>query len=369
MEGDKDKQSFVVQAEDGRKFMMVIRGDLNKLPVEKIKRYLRSYGVPDGQSLTYNGKALTDEMLGEDFGLAAGAVLRLWSSTPLPPVLNAQQTVAESLGVDVEGRQRQREYEERMSRATRAPPPPPVTSDMSDLLTPAQRFARMTLGAGADGGTSPAATVRSNPAYVPSTLRNDGSISSSIIESHHPLNSKIVSLEDENARLRRDLEALKFELDKKKPGPPSESLLLNAKANLHELGKELGLHLSLDQNLTCVVGSDERNTLLVTFDAATERLYIYSTILSFIPEDAATRLKLFETLLDGALLGRDMAGGGCGVSLQSGIIMMSTSIQLANCDQYALKAAIPGFVESLVRWRNVAAEICASNGQSPPRKR
>ena len=305
----------------------------------------------------------------------------------MPLSVNTQQTVSDSLAVDVEGRQRQREYEERLSRTTRAPPPPPTAgaADLSDL-TPALRFARMTHGQDA---TSPSTSYRGGQgptaAYTPggtssvvlqnpTTSRFDSTSfnhanSSSVIESHHPLHAKIASLEDENSRLRRDLETLKFELDRKKPGPPSESLLLNAKSNLHELGKELGLHLSLDQNLTCVVGSDERNTILVTFDAATERLYVYSTILSFIPEDAQTRLKLFETLLDGALLGRDMSGGGCGLSLQSGIIMMSTSIQLGHCDQYALKNTVPGFVEALVRWRNVAAEICASNGQSPPRKR
>lgn len=348
MSADTDKQSFMVQAEDGRKFKMVIRGDLAKIPVEKIRRYLKAYGVPDGQTLTFDGYVLTDDMLGEDFGLQANSVLKLWSQAPPTSRIQATMEAASDLAIDVEGRQRQQQYEDNM-RQQQGFDRPSRAAPIATSPVPAR-------SAPPFGGTP--TQSRHESAAAATSSYHSTQLPSAAAASHHPLQQQVQQLELDNSRLRREVDALKLELEAKRLAPqPVESLLANAKANLIELGKELGMHLALDQSLTCAIGNDERHTILVTFDPPTERLYVYSTLLSFIPDDARLRLTLFEALLDGALLGRDVAGGGIGASVQSGVIMMATSLPLRHCGPGALRELVPVFIESLVRWRGVVAEI------------
>jgi hypothetical protein len=136
---------------------------------------------------------------------------------------------------------------------------------------------------------------------------------------------------------------------------------LLASENLAVLAQELGVpRLDLDDNNTCVVSVDDKYTLLVTFDAATERLYLYSTLTTFIPKDPQVKLKLYELLLEGSLLGRDMCGGGVGASLKNDFVLMSTSIYLPKAQPTSLKSVVPLFVESLIRWRSRVREFLRS---------
>lgn len=123
--------------------------------------------------------------------------------------------------------------------------------------------------------------------------------------------------------------------------------------NLSLLAQDLGVpRLELDDNNTCVVSVDDKYTLLVTFDAGTERLYLYSTLTTFIPKDPAVKLKLYEFLLEGSLLGREMCGGGVGASVKNDFILMSTSIYLPKASPMSLRSTVPLFVDALVKWRN-----------------
>lgn len=372
---DPEKQAFLVQAEDGRKFKMVIRGDLSKIPVEKIKRYLKAYGVPDGQTLMHEGRILTDDMYGADFGLTTNSVLKLASGD----MSRGLEEPHRHLEVDVEGRQRQLAHEEEQRLTSSA-----VASSRQlggahtnsyTSYSSAHSVAGLQEWPRRNAPDAPAALSSPGPSYSApfgtpyQTYRGAAAqhqtSSGGVTElraatsgsSEHPLQQQVTHLESDNHKLRREVESLKLELESKRSSVgPAESLLASAKANLHELGKELGIHLVLDQNLSCVVGNDEAHTIIITFDAPTERLYVYSTLLSFIPQDDQLRLKLFEVLLDGALLGRDVAGGGIGASMQSGVVMMSTSILLRHSGPGALRDVVPAFVEALVRWRAIISE-------------
>ena len=131
--------------------------------------------------------------------------------------------------------------------------------------------------------------------------------------------------------------------------------------NLGQLAQDLGVRsLQLDDNNTCVVSVEEKYTLLITFDASTERLYIYSTLATFIPANPDVKLRLYEFLMEGALLGRDMCGGGVGASLKNDFILMSTSIYLPSSSTSALRTIAPLFVESLVKWRARVKDLLAS---------
>lgn len=148
--------------------------------------------------------------------------------------------------------------------------------------------------------------------------------------------------------------------------PPQQSVgPIDARAmageNLTNLAHDLGVpHLELDDNNTCVVSVDDKYTLLVTFDAGTERLYLYSTLTTFIPKDATVKLKLYEFLLEGSLLGREMCGGGVGASVKNDFILMSTSIYLPKASPLSLRSVVPLFVDSLVKWRNRVRDFLRS---------
>ena len=56
--------------------------------------------------------------------------------------------------------------------------------------------------------------------------------------------------------------------------------LENAKANLAEFGKELGLEgLEFDENNTCILGIDDEFSLHLTYEPNSKRLYMYSPLL------------------------------------------------------------------------------------------
>ncbi|KAJ9463981.1 hypothetical protein DIPPA_05500 [Diplonema papillatum] len=140
-----------------------------------------------------------------------------------------------------------------------------------------------------------------------------------------------------------------------------------AKRNLAEFGRELGVEaeLDFDDNLTCVVGVEQRYTILLTYDQTTERLYIYSTLLTYLPKEPAVRLKLYEMLLEGALMGREMSGGGVGLSMKNELLLMATSVDLKHSDVNALKSVAPVFVDCLVRWRQTVKDRLMSDEPRP----
>jgi hypothetical protein len=137
-----------------------------------------------------------------------------------------------------------------------------------------------------------------------------------------------------------------------------------AQANLDVLAEHLSVgELLLDDNHTCVVSVDDKYTLLITVDFSTQRLYLYSTLATHVPKNADTKLRLYEFLLEGALLGRDMCGGGVGLSLKNDFVLMSTSIFLPLAAPTALRAITPKFVEALVTWRQRVQDIMKDGGE------
>jgi hypothetical protein len=139
----------------------------------------------------------------------------------------------------------------------------------------------------------------------------------------------------------------------------------NAKANLKEFGKELNLEaLSFDENNTCILGIDNTFSLHITYEPNSDRLYLYSPILDGLPKDDKIRLKLYERLLEGSMLGGQMAGGGIGVATKEELILMHCVIDMGlGVDAAALRRFAPLFVETVERWRKIVEKVCA--GQEP----
>jgi hypothetical protein len=117
----------------------------------------------------------------------------------------------------------------------------------------------------------------------------------------------------------------------------------NAKANLREFGKELNLEaLDFDENNTCILGIDNTFSLHITYEPNSDRLYLYSPVLDGLPKDDRIRLKLYERLLEGSMLGGQMAGGGVGVATKEELILMHCVIDMGlGVDANALRRFAP----------------------------
>ena len=138
----------------------------------------------------------------------------------------------------------------------------------------------------------------------------------------------------------------------------------NAIENLKEFGKELGLDgLEFDENNTCILGIDDQFSMHLTFEPNSDRLYLYSPILDGLPKDDKTRLKLYEKLLEGSMLGGQMAGGGIGVAVEEELILMHCTIDMAHAQPQALRAFAPLYVETVEKWRKIAEDV--NQGRDP----
>lgn len=132
----------------------------------------------------------------------------------------------------------------------------------------------------------------------------------------------------------------------------------NAKENLKEFGKELGLEgLEFDENNTCILGIDDEFSLHLTYEPNSKRLYLYSPLLDGLPRDDKTRLRLYERLLEGSMLGGQMAGGGVGVAVKEELILMHCTIDMEHAVSSALRAFAPLYVETVEKWRKICSEV------------
>ncbi len=134
----------------------------------------------------------------------------------------------------------------------------------------------------------------------------------------------------------------------------------NAKANLNELSKELNLDdLEFDENDTCILEINNTFSLHLTYITNADRLYLYSPLLDGLPKDDRIRLKLYERLLEGSMLGHEMAAGGVGLDVKEDFIVMHCVLDMGlGVDPSALKHFFPLFVETVEKWRKIVSDIC-----------
>lgn len=145
--------------------------------------------------------------------------------------------------------------------------------------------------------------------------------------------------------------------------------LENAKENLKEFGKELSLEgLEFDENNTCILGIDDEYSLHLTYEPNSKKLYLYSPLLDGLPKDDKLRLRLYEKLLEGSLLGGQMAGGGVGVAVNEELILVHSTIDMEHALSSALRSYAPIFVEMVEKWRKICQDISegrAEEGAKP----
>lgn len=142
--------------------------------------------------------------------------------------------------------------------------------------------------------------------------------------------------------------------------------LENARANLKEFGKELGLEgLEFDENNTCILGIDDQFSLHITYEPNSKRLYLYSPLLDGLPTNDKFRLKLYERLLEGSMLGGQMAGGGVGVAVKEGLILIHCTLDMEHAVSSMLRAFAPLYVETVEKWRTICADLAEGRAETP----
>lgn len=315
-----EKSVFYVQGDDQRRFRMVIRGDVGKVTGGMIRKFLRPQGITEDYDLLFNGVLVLDDMKGKELGLVKGSVLQLIRSEK-----NTKDSKASG------GRH---------------------------------------LHASGQGGEQPL-PAPSNPSFSP-TDAHGGKIS---FESENRRRREEVHRPGEGLQLVGNKEApSRFSttsspdttrsLPVSRKSPPTHSgdfIYERAAESIRLLGEALHLTdppLQLGHDLTCSLGPPDM-TIFITLDPSTERLYLYSPLLSALPDDEELRTKLYEVLLQGSLCSREVCGGGIGISLESNLVMLSTSLPVRYCVPEALKEVVPQLVTSLSRWRSVLDELFA----------
>lgn len=137
----------------------------------------------------------------------------------------------------------------------------------------------------------------------------------------------------------------------------------NAKRNLEEFGKELGLEgLEFDENKTCILGIDDEFSLHITYEPNSQKLYLYSPLLDGLPTEEKRKLSLYEALLEGSMLGGQMAGGGVGVAVKEELILIHCTLDMEFAVSSALRAFAPLFVETVEKWRKICRDITEGRG-------
>lgn len=158
--------------------------------------------------------------------------------------------------------------------------------------------------------------------------------------------------------LQRQVESLQAALHSATTRKPSLEVVHRS---LLVLSNDLGLQvpLQLDDSNTTIVAHPEGLNLIITFDPMTERLFLYTTLLNHIPSDPRVRYQVYEELLQGSLLGREMAGGSVGISTNSTnpLILMSTSLDMRHVDEQALRHIARPFLAAAGKWIDVVAGI------------
>lgn len=320
-----DKQFFFVESPDGRKFKMVIRGDLGRLGVSKIRRYLANYGVEDHCLLFFNGIPLENDMIGDDFGLVGNSTLQ---------IRYEDDEMAEGGG-------------------------PPATEQRGAVGAAQTRTAPH-----AQPQAQPKETVPSSKA-APLRPHDAWGHSQEDYSELSELRAQLARVEAEKAALERKVAALSSGSTSPSPAAKADPFE-KAKENLRVLAEDLKLPLQFDHSGTCVLNGDSRGgvglgeglSLFISYDAQTQRVVLYTTLLTRLPLEKPELLhKLYEVLLEGALLGREVCGGGIGISRENEVVVLQTSFSALHCDATLLRDTVPVFVETVIRWRQLIDEL------------
>lgn len=107
------------------------------------------------------------------------------------------------------------------------------------------------------------------------------------------------------------------------------------------------------RNGTFEEGQREYHQVFLYLHTKSEQLFLYATLLDYLPRSADDQRSLYEMLLEGNLLSRQVAGGAVGISMEDNLVLLSVSVDLRHSDAEALAVKVKPFLECFLRWRDL----------------
>jgi hypothetical protein len=137
-----------------------------------------------------------------------------------------------------------------------------------------------------------------------------------------------------------------------------EDCFKRAKQNLSVFGERRNQkNLVFDESNTYILIIEDTFSLHFTYEPYSHCLYMYSPLLDGLPTGQAPCRQLYEVLLDGAMLGEQMVGGGVGIAFEEQLVVMHCALDMEGADAEMLSRFAPLYIETVKTWRAICKNI------------
>ena len=122
---------------------------------------------------------------------------------------------------------------------------------------------------------------------------------------------------------------------------------MNIRDALAELGHQMGVNVTLNEEGVCRLVFDER--FLVDIEASPDQdaVHLYSVLCPIPPDD---KERFYERLLEANLFGGDTGGAWFALDRAHGEVVLNRTVSMANTDYREFADALEGFVNHLEAW-------------------
>ncbi len=125
-----------------------------------------------------------------------------------------------------------------------------------------------------------------------------------------------------------------------------------AEANLQVFGAIIGLsNLVFDENNSCIFCINDEFTIHFQFDPQAEIFCMCSSVLFGLPKESKRKLRLYETLLNGSMLGEKILGGGVGIDIKRELIIIHKSLSMREATPLVLTEVVVPYIDCVEKWR------------------
>ncbi len=136
----------------------------------------------------------------------------------------------------------------------------------------------------------------------------------------------------------------------------------NAKINLEHLSRELGMNdLTFDENGRCAIFINEEISLHIIYESSSDLLILLFPLLDGLPKNPLVLLSLYEKLLEASRPGNYVTGGGISLSRETELVLLHTTLDMANAVPDALIKILPLYLNALDKLIPECAAICAKD--------
>ncbi|HAO32696.1 MAG TPA: hypothetical protein DCQ84_07070 [Candidatus Competibacteraceae bacterium] len=122
---------------------------------------------------------------------------------------------------------------------------------------------------------------------------------------------------------------------------------MNIRDALAELGQQMGLPITLNEQGVCRLVFDQRFTVDIEASADRDTVHLYSVLCPIPPED---RESFYERLLEANLFGGGTGGAWFAVDALHNEVLLNRALTMANTDYQDFVGILESFVNHLESW-------------------